>query len=137
MDQRAAGGAFGHGDGGRRCGEVDDAVGAGERRDDIVGDEDARGPDAGEEARILADRLRALAFDRAGQDGAFGLADHGDQRAAHATGSAQDDQLHRCHRVSPSLRGLARQLRTDAAISSGRVAVPLRRSLDCRPWNRA
>ncbi len=84
VDDAGLGGEFGveHRRGRRR--EVEDAVGLGEDGQRIVGDRDAPRRQPGEHARILAERRRPLALDRAGERAALG-AGHGlDQHPPHA-----------------------------------------------------
>ena len=60
----------------------------------VVGDRHAERRQAGERARILAERRRALALDRARQRAALGLGDGLDQHPAHPPGGADDDETH-------------------------------------------
>ena len=110
VDQTALGRELGEGNAGRRRGEVDDDVGARERRLGVVADGDAEGLDAREDARVLADRGRALAVERRDDLDLGRIREGADIGRAHAPAGSGDGNLEVSHRPAIAQPGGSRHL---------------------------
>ena len=89
----------------RGNGEVENAVGLGEQRLDLVGHQDAVHAEAGQFAGVAPDRGGAGRFRGADEDGPFAVGNSLDQGAAHPPPGTGHDQPHRGHEFLPIRRG--------------------------------
>ena len=81
----------------RRHGEVENAVGLGEQRLDLAGDQDAVDAEAGELAGVAPDRCGFARLHGADEHGAVGVGNRLDQGAAHPPPGTGHDQPHVGH----------------------------------------
>ncbi len=142
VDEAALRELAGERDGRRRHGEVENAVGVGEQRLDLAGDQDAVDAEAGELAGVAPDRRGIARLDGADEHGAFGVGNRLDQGAAHpppGTGHDQPHVGHRSLRFRRRYTGTRRECKANGQVGR-RLKAARRHSLRRprgRPWRSA